>query len=91
MSFSATSLGSPASSEQAGPEDVDRMLSAYAEMARARIEAHGGVVEKFIGDTVRRVSSVSPPPMRTESPERAVRAGLHHHQEGAEELHLARR
>src|SRR2546430_6637863 len=45
-------VGFTASSEDADPEDVDRMLSAYAEMSRARIEAHGGVVEKFIGDAV---------------------------------------
>ena len=61
-------------SEQADPEDVDRMLSAYAEMARARIEAHGGVVEKFIGDAVVGVFGV--PAAHEDDPERAVRAGL---------------
>src|SRR6478672_4700707 len=45
-------IGFTAASESADPEDVDRMLSAYAEMARGRIEAHGGLVEKFIGDAV---------------------------------------
>src|SRR6476620_2134145 len=45
-------IGFTASSESADPEDVDQMLSAYAEMARSRIESHGGVVEKFIGDAV---------------------------------------
>ena len=59
------------------------MLSAYAEMARARIEAHGGVVEKFIGDAVVGVFGV--PAAHEDDPERAVRAGLRI-VEGAEEL-----
>jgi class 3 adenylate cyclase len=45
-------IGFTASSESADPEDVDQMLSAYAQMARVRIESHGGVVEKLIGDAV---------------------------------------
>ena len=67
-------VGFTASSESADPEDVDRMLTAYAEMARARIEAHGGVVEKFIGDAVVGVFGV--PAAHEDDPERAVRAGL---------------
>ena len=67
-------VGFTASSEAADPEDVDRMLTAYAEMARARIEAHGGVVEKFIGDAVVGVFGV--PATHEDDPERAVRAGL---------------
>ena len=76
-------VGFTASAEQADPEDVDRMLSAYAEMARARIEAHGGVVEKFIGDAVVGVFGV--PAAHEDDPERAVRTGLRI-VEGAEEL-----
>ena len=76
-------VGFTASSEQADPEDVDRMLSAYAKMARARIEAHGGVVEKFIGDAVVGVFGV--PAAHEDDPERAVRAGLRI-VEGAEDL-----
>src|SRR6266508_2168160 len=76
-------VGFTASSEDADPEDVDRMLSAYAEMSRARIEAHGGVVEKFIGDAVVGVFGV--PASHEDDPERAVRAGLRI-VEGAEEL-----
>jgi class 3 adenylate cyclase/tetratricopeptide (TPR) repeat protein len=76
-------VGFTASSEHADPEDVDRMLSTYAEMARARIEAHGGVVEKFIGDAVVGVFGV--PAAHEDDPERAVRAGLRI-VEGAEEL-----
>ena len=45
-------VGFTAASERADPEDVDRMLSAYSELARAVIESHGGVMEKFIGDAV---------------------------------------
>src|SRR5438876_2111506 len=67
-------VGFAASSEDADPEDVDRMLSAYAEMSRARIEAHGGVVEKFIGDAVLGVFGV--PAAHEDDPERAVRAAL---------------
>ena len=76
-------VGFTASSERADPEDVDMMLSAYAAMARARIEAHGGVVEKFIGDAVVGVFGV--PAAHEDDPERAVRAGLRI-VEAAEEL-----
>jgi len=65
-------VGFTAVSERADPEDVDAMLSAYAEVARARIEAHGGVVEKFIGDAVVGVFGV--PAAHEDDPERAVRA-----------------
>ena len=76
-------IGFTAISESADPEDVDRMLSAYAAMARAQIEAHGGVVEKFIGDAVVGVFGV--PAAHEDDPERAVRAGLRI-AEDAEEL-----
>ena len=76
-------VGFTAASELADPEDVDTMLSAYAEVARARIEAHGGVVEKFIGDAVVGVFGV--PAAHEDDPERAVRAGLRI-VEAAEEL-----
>ncbi len=49
------------------------MLTAYFAMARAQIEAHGGVVEKFIGDAVVGVFGV--PAAHEDDPERAVRAG----------------
>ena len=67
-------IGFTAASEGADPEDVDTMLSAYAAMARAQIESHGGVVEKFIGDAVVGVFGV--PAAHEDDPERAVRAGL---------------
>ncbi len=67
-------IGFTATSESADPEDVDRMLSAYFVMARAQIEAHGGVVEKFIGDAVVGIFGV--PASHEDDPDRAVRAGL---------------
>ncbi len=62
-------VGFTATSGSADPEDVDKMLSAYASMARAQIEAHGGVVEKFIGDAVVGVFGV--PAAHEDDPERA--------------------
>src|SRR5260221_11429454 len=76
-------VGFTASSESADPEDVDRMVTAYAEMARGRIESHGGVVEKFIGDAVVGVFGV--PAAHEDDPGRAGRAGRPI-VEGAEEL-----
>ena len=43
-------------------------------VGRAQIEAHGGMVEKFIGDAVVGVFGV--PVTHEDDPERAVRAGL---------------
>ena len=67
-------VGFTATSEAADPEDVDKMLAAYFAMAKAQIESHGGVVEKFIGDAVVGVFGV--PAAHEDDPERAVRAGL---------------
>jgi class 3 adenylate cyclase/tetratricopeptide (TPR) repeat protein len=67
-------VGFTATSEAADPEDVDRMLSAYAAMATGHIERHGGVVEKFIGDAVVGIFGV--PAAHEDDPERAVRAAL---------------
>jgi class 3 adenylate cyclase/tetratricopeptide (TPR) repeat protein len=76
-------VGFTATSESADPEDVAKMLAAYFEMGRARIESFGGVVEKFIGDAVVGVFGV--PAVHEDDPERAVRAGLRI-AEDAEEL-----
>jgi class 3 adenylate cyclase/tetratricopeptide (TPR) repeat protein len=67
-------VGFTATSEGADPEDVDRMLRRYFVAARAQIELHGGVVEKFIGDAVVGVFGV--PAAHGDDPERAVRAAL---------------
>jgi class 3 adenylate cyclase/tetratricopeptide (TPR) repeat protein len=77
-------VGFTAISEAADPEDVARMLAAYFKVARARIEGHGGVVGKFIGDAVVGVFGV--PAAHEDDPERAVRAGLRI-VEDAEHLH----
>ena len=79
-------VGFTATSESADPEDVGKMLAAYFAMARAQIEAHGGVVEKFIGDAVVGVFGV--PAAHEDDPERAVRAGLRI-AEDAEQLETA--
>ncbi len=67
-------VGFTAASESADPEDVAKMLADYFSIARAQIEAHGGIVEKFIGDAVVGVFGV--PAAHEDDPERAVRAGL---------------
>ena len=59
------------------------MLAAYFADGEGEIEAHGGVVEKFIGDAVVGVFGV--PAAHEDDPERAVRAGLRI-VEGAEDL-----
>ena len=76
-------VGFTASSESADPEDIRRMLDSYFTMVRAEIQAHGGVVEKFIGDAAVGVFGV--PASHEDDPERAVRAGLRIAEE-AEEL-----
>jgi class 3 adenylate cyclase/tetratricopeptide (TPR) repeat protein len=67
-------VGFTATSESADPEDVRSMLASYFQVARAQIEAHGGTVEKFIGDALVGVFGV--PAAHEDDPERAVRAGL---------------
>jgi len=67
-------VGFTAMSEVADPEDVDALLRSYHAAARTVIEAHGGTVEKFIGDAVVGVFGV--PASHEDDPERAVRAGL---------------
>src|SRR5437667_9828529 len=75
-------VGFTAASEGADPEDVEAMLTAYFAMARAQVEAHGGVVEKFIGDAVLGVFGV--PAAHEDDPERAVRAALRIAEEAGE-------
>jgi class 3 adenylate cyclase len=67
-------VGFTAMSEAADPEDVDALLRSYHAAARKVIEAHGGTVEKFIGDAVVGVFGV--PASHEDDAERAVRAGL---------------
>jgi class 3 adenylate cyclase/tetratricopeptide (TPR) repeat protein len=61
-------------SESRDAEDMRTLMSSYFETARAVIERHGGVVEKFIGDAVMAVWGA--PVTHEDDAERAVRAGL---------------
>jgi len=61
-------------SERRDAEDVRDLLSRYFDAARAVIERHGGLVEKFIGDAVMAVWGT--PVAHEDDAERAVRAGL---------------
>ena len=67
-------VGSTALGERLDAEDISRLLRAYQTICRKRIESHGGVVEKFIGDAVVGVFGV--PFAHEDDPERAVRAAL---------------
>jgi class 3 adenylate cyclase/tetratricopeptide (TPR) repeat protein len=67
-------VGSTALGERLDSEDISRLLRSYQALCRARIESHGGVVEKFIGDAVVGVFGV--PLAHEDDPERAVRAAL---------------
>jgi class 3 adenylate cyclase/tetratricopeptide (TPR) repeat protein len=67
-------VGSTARADGADPEDVRDRNQLYFEDARDRIERHGGVVEKYIGDAVMAVFGA--PLARADDAERAVRAGL---------------
>jgi class 3 adenylate cyclase/tetratricopeptide (TPR) repeat protein len=67
-------VGFTSLSEAHDHENVDAMLRAYATCARRILEAHGGVVEKFIGDAV--VAVFGFPRAHDDDAVRAVRAGL---------------
>ncbi len=67
-------VGFTAASDAADPEDVRDALGRYHDVARERIEAYGGALEKFIGDAVMAVFGA--PVAHGDDAERAVRAGL---------------
>jgi class 3 adenylate cyclase len=67
-------VGFTARSEELDPEDVRGILSRYYARLRSDLEAHGGTVEKFIGDAVMAVFGA--PVAHGDDPERAVRAAL---------------
>src|SRR5579864_507451 len=67
-------VGSTARAEGLDPEDVRATLSNYYAQLRAKLERHGGTVEKFIGDAVMAVFGA--PVAHEDDPERAVRAAL---------------
>ena len=45
-------VGSTALGERLDAEDISRLSTHYQAICRSRIESHGGVIEKFIGDAV---------------------------------------
>jgi class 3 adenylate cyclase/tetratricopeptide (TPR) repeat protein len=65
-------IASTALGEGLDPESLRRMLTRYFETAQQVIEAHGGTVEKFIGDAVMAVFGV--PVLHEDDALRAVRA-----------------
>ena len=67
-------VGSTARADRADPEDIREALQLYHGEAKRRIEQHGGVLEKFIGDAVMAVFGA--PMAYGDDAERAVRAGL---------------
>src|SRR5690349_8992544 len=67
-------VGSTELADRLDPEDVDALLRAYHGIARRRIQAYGGSVEKFIGDAVVGVFGV--PMAHEDDPERAIHAAL---------------
>src|SRR5688500_16945226 len=79
-------VGSTARADGADPEDVRDRNQLYFNTARERIERHGGIVEKYIGDAVMAVFGA--PLAKADDAERAVRAGLSI-LEGIEELNTA--
>src|SRR5438132_4763669 len=50
--------GSTALGERLDPESTRRVMSRFFERMRSELEAHGGTVEKFIGDAVMAVFGV---------------------------------
>src|SRR5688572_21475408 len=67
-------VGSTALSGQLDPEALRALLVRYFDLLAARIEAHGGTVEKFIGDAVMAVFGV--PATREDDVRRALAAAL---------------
>jgi class 3 adenylate cyclase len=67
-------VGFTSRAEQMDPEDLRSILDPYYRRLRAELEAHGGTVEKFIGDAVMGVFGA--PIAHGDDPERAVRAAL---------------
>src|ERR1700751_593288 len=64
--------GSTALGERIDPESLRRVMARYFETAKAIVERHGGMVEKFIGDAVMAVFGV--PAVHEDDALRAVRA-----------------
>jgi class 3 adenylate cyclase/tetratricopeptide (TPR) repeat protein len=67
-------VGFTSRAERMDPEDVRSILSPYYGRLKQEVEAHGGIVEKFIGDAV--VAVFGAPIAHGDDPERGVRAAL---------------
>jgi class 3 adenylate cyclase/tetratricopeptide (TPR) repeat protein len=67
-------MGSTALGESSDPEDVRAVLGRYYAIAREVIGAHGGTLEKFIGDAVMAVFGL--PQAHGDDAERALSAAL---------------
>src|SRR5580765_7990016 len=65
-------VGSTALGESVDPEALQALLAGYFERMKGIVEAHGGSVEKFIGDAVMAVFGV--PAVHEDDALRAVRA-----------------
>jgi len=70
----ADMAGSTALGEELDPEEMRRLLARYYSIAREAVNAHGGTVEKFIGDAVMAVFGL--PTAHGDDPDRAVAAAL---------------
>jgi class 3 adenylate cyclase/tetratricopeptide (TPR) repeat protein len=66
--------GSTALGERLDPESMRRVMARYFDQMRAALEAHGGTVEKFIGDAVMAVFGV--PVVHEDDALRALRAAV---------------
>ncbi|MGH2556533.1 MAG: adenylate/guanylate cyclase domain-containing protein [Actinomycetota bacterium] len=66
--------GSTRLGEQLDPESLRQIMGRYFEEMKAALEAHGGSVEKFIGDAVMAVFGI--PTLHEDDALRAVRAAL---------------
>jgi class 3 adenylate cyclase/tetratricopeptide (TPR) repeat protein len=66
--------GSTRLGERLDPESLRQIMARYFEEMKAALEAHGGMVEKFIGDAVMAVFGV--PTLHEDDALRAVRAAL---------------
>jgi predicted ATPase/class 3 adenylate cyclase len=69
--------GSTGLGERLDPESMRRVLARLFELARSVIEAHGGTVEKFVGDAVMAIFGV--PVLHEDDALRAVRAAAELH------------
>jgi class 3 adenylate cyclase/tetratricopeptide (TPR) repeat protein len=67
-------IGSTGLGERLDPETLRRVMARYFDEMKAALEAHGGTVEKFIGDAVMAVFGI--PMLHEDDALRAVRAAL---------------